>query len=193
MRAAPAVGKISCMSSLSVVVLPAPFGPRKPNTSPRPTCRSSRSSATYGLLRQNPTEQCLVSPSVRIASISRRDTRLLDEVPDGRVKERGTQAGYLDAVEVEGRRAGDAEADRLLDVGPDGLQHLRILRVEVVDLSDLIECRLDLVARHVERLVGEQPRFHLAMLALGPGHPDGRCRLTRHRVIELEPALGFDR
>ena len=38
------VGKISCMSSFSVVVLPAPLGPRKPKTSPCPTCsvRSSR-------------------------------------------------------------------------------------------------------------------------------------------------------
>ena len=32
--ARPAVGKISCISSFSVVVLPAPLGPRKPKTSP---------------------------------------------------------------------------------------------------------------------------------------------------------------
>ena len=35
--AVPLVGYTSCMSSLSVVVLPAPFGPRKPNTSPAST------------------------------------------------------------------------------------------------------------------------------------------------------------
>ena len=32
--ARPEVGKTSCISSFSVVVLPAPFGPRKPKTSP---------------------------------------------------------------------------------------------------------------------------------------------------------------
>ena len=32
--ARPEVGKISCISSFRVVVLPAPFGPRKPKTSP---------------------------------------------------------------------------------------------------------------------------------------------------------------
>ena len=32
--ARPEVGNTSCISSFSVVVLPAPFGPRKPKTSP---------------------------------------------------------------------------------------------------------------------------------------------------------------
>ena len=45
-HARPDVGKISCISSLSVVVLPAPFGPRKPKTSPRATSRVRLSSAT---------------------------------------------------------------------------------------------------------------------------------------------------
>ena len=36
-RASPEVGNTSCSSSFSVVVFPAPFGPRKPNTSPGST------------------------------------------------------------------------------------------------------------------------------------------------------------
>src|SRR5207253_8577257 len=42
-RALPAVGKISLISSLMVVDLPAPFGPIKPNTSPVSTCMFSPS------------------------------------------------------------------------------------------------------------------------------------------------------
>ena len=37
MRALPAFGKSSAISSRIVVVLPAPLGPRKPNTSPSVT------------------------------------------------------------------------------------------------------------------------------------------------------------
>src|SRR6266404_5636437 len=43
-RALPAVGKISRISSLIVVDLPAPFGPINPNTSPVFTCIFSPSS-----------------------------------------------------------------------------------------------------------------------------------------------------
>jgi hypothetical protein len=46
---------MSCISSFSVVVLPAPFGPRKPNTSPVAISSDSASSARYGRLRQKPT------------------------------------------------------------------------------------------------------------------------------------------
>ena len=42
----PAVGRVSPSSSLTAVVLPAPLGPRKPNTSPASTRMSSDSSAT---------------------------------------------------------------------------------------------------------------------------------------------------
>ena len=46
---------MSWVSSLSVVVLPAPFGPRKPNTSFALDCSDRPSSARYGRGRQNPT------------------------------------------------------------------------------------------------------------------------------------------
>ena len=41
----PAVGRMRSSSSRIVVLLPAPFGPRNPNTSPRSTRRSSPSRA----------------------------------------------------------------------------------------------------------------------------------------------------
>ena len=44
-EALPAVGRISSITVRIVVVLPAPFGPRKPNTSPRWTSRSRSISA----------------------------------------------------------------------------------------------------------------------------------------------------
>jgi len=53
--AEPEVGAMSVPSARTVVVFPAPFGPRKPNTSPGATSIVSRSSARYGRLRQKPT------------------------------------------------------------------------------------------------------------------------------------------
>ena len=54
MRADPEVGKIKRKSNFSVLVLPAPFGPSKPKTSPASTLRLSRSSARLTRLRQKP-------------------------------------------------------------------------------------------------------------------------------------------
>src|SRR5688572_4389613 len=54
-RASPEVGASSPVSILMVVVLPAPFGPRKPNTSPRRTAKLTWSTATK-------------SPKVRVRS-----------------------------------------------------------------------------------------------------------------------------
>ena len=59
--AEPAVGAISVPSVRTVVVLPAPFGPRKPNTSPHPTLNETSDSAVRSPKR-------LVSPSTVIAS-----------------------------------------------------------------------------------------------------------------------------
>ena len=58
-RRGPPVGNTSCISSFSVVVLPAPFGPRNPKTSPVSTSSVRRSSARYGRLRQKPTRVVL--------------------------------------------------------------------------------------------------------------------------------------
>src|SRR6185437_10745992 len=67
--ARPDVGNTSCIRSLSVVVLPAPLGPRKPKTSPDSTSRVSRSSARYGRLRQKPDAYSLVSSYVARARL----------------------------------------------------------------------------------------------------------------------------
>ena len=64
LRALPAVGKISCISSFSVVVLPAPFGPSRPKISPRSTRIVSASRARLGRGRQKPARNSLVSASV---------------------------------------------------------------------------------------------------------------------------------
>src|SRR5215204_2257543 len=45
-RPEPALARARPRRSLIVVVLPAPFGPRRPSSSPRPTVRSRPCSAT---------------------------------------------------------------------------------------------------------------------------------------------------
>src|SRR5215470_580856 len=67
MRALPAVGKISRMSSLMVVDLPAPFGPMKPNTSPVSTCMFRPSREVFFRRCRNPWGYSLVRFSVSIA------------------------------------------------------------------------------------------------------------------------------
>src|SRR5258706_924718 len=67
-RALPAVGKISRISSLIVVDLPAPFGPINPNTSPVFTCIFSPSSEVLFLRFKNPKGYSLVRFSISIAA-----------------------------------------------------------------------------------------------------------------------------
>ena len=59
--AEPAVGAINVPSVRTVVVLPAPLGPRKPNTSPHPTLNETSARAVRSPKR-------LVNPSTVIAS-----------------------------------------------------------------------------------------------------------------------------
>src|SRR6185295_2103736 len=107
--ARPPVGKTSCMSSFSVVVLPAPLGPRKPKTSPASTSSVRRSSARYGRLRQNPTAYSLLSSCVASAATSFR-CRALQLDPDRLVEVERRQAALdLHAVDEEGRRRLDPE------------------------------------------------------------------------------------
>ena len=122
MRADPRVGKISCISSFSVVLLPAPLGPRKPKTSPASTLRVSASSARYGRGRQKPTRKSLVKPSVSIAGIGVVGGYLPpDTAPqlpgDGGVEELAAQTRQPHAVHEEGRRAADLQLRALRDVG----------------------------------------------------------------------------
>ena len=60
----PAVGRIRSSISRIVVVFPAPFGPRKPNNSPRGTSRLSESSAS------RPRPYRFVRPSNEMAGFS---------------------------------------------------------------------------------------------------------------------------
>src|SRR5690242_10535923 len=66
-RALPAVGKISPISNLMVVDLPAPFGPIKPNTSPISTCMLNPSSEVLFLRCKKPKGYSLVRSSISIA------------------------------------------------------------------------------------------------------------------------------
>ena len=58
-RPSPLVGNTSCISSFSVVVLPAPLGPRKPKTSPR---RDVDRQAIERAVRARPPETDVSSP-----------------------------------------------------------------------------------------------------------------------------------
>src|SRR5258707_1400989 len=66
-RALPAVGKISRISSLIVVDLTAPFGPINPNPSPVSTCMFNPSSEVFFLRCRNPKRYSLVRFSISIA------------------------------------------------------------------------------------------------------------------------------
>src|SRR6266540_4723185 len=64
MCAVPLVGKMSPISILMVVVLPAPFGPTKPKISPSET-ESVRSWTAWTRRLRNPTSNTFEMPSVR--------------------------------------------------------------------------------------------------------------------------------
>ena len=67
---APDVGRSRFSSSLSVVLLPAPFGPSRPNTPPAGISNDRPSSARCGRGRQKPVRKSLVRRSVRTAVAS---------------------------------------------------------------------------------------------------------------------------
>src|SRR5437762_2948517 len=69
MRAVPAVGNTKPISSLSVVVFPAPLGPRKPKISPSSTLRCNGFKACFGFLRQKPTVYVFSNPRISIAAM----------------------------------------------------------------------------------------------------------------------------
>ena len=184
-RAWPDVGKTSCISSLSVVVLPAPFGPRKPNTSPGSTARDRQSSARYGRGRQKPTCSPWTARGSRLHAWSERRTdlrrvpsayrRQLDGLEHRRAPTFGCAAvacfsscamatsmipaaapRHLDAVDEEGRRRVHAEEAAERGVDLHVGQHPRILRVEVGDAAD-VPHRLLQPVEGQGRLVGEDP------------------------------------
>src|ERR1041385_7749695 len=75
MRALPLEGNTRPISIFRVVVLPAPFGPRKPKISPSSTLRFKGRNASFGFLRQKPTEYVFSSPCISIAAMVK--TRVL--------------------------------------------------------------------------------------------------------------------
>src|SRR3990170_3512547 len=101
---------MSCISSLSVVLLPAPLGPRKPNTSPGSTDSVRPSRARYGRGRQNPTRKSLVRSSVSIAAPKSFSSAQPPQFPgNGGVEELRTQPGKAHAIHEEGRGAADLQ------------------------------------------------------------------------------------
>src|SRR6266404_3800438 len=66
-RALPAVGKMMPISSLMVVLLPAPFGPKNPNTSPSSTCMVKPSSDVFLCKCRNPCGYSLERFSISMA------------------------------------------------------------------------------------------------------------------------------
>ena len=112
--------------SLSVVLLPAPFGPRRPKTPPAGMSRDRSSSARCGRGRQNPRRKSFVSRSVRTtvdmgcASAAcgvlsdDRYASLLQLEGDRQLEVLGGHDAVRqpDAVDEEGRRRVDAQARR---------------------------------------------------------------------------------
>src|SRR4051794_8696731 len=98
---------MSPISIFRVVVLPAPFGPRKPNTSPRLTSNDTSFTAST-LLRKKPSRKVLARRSARITTSAIVSSLEVVAVPVDRAQE-----AFL---EVDPRRVAE-ELLRLLDVG----------------------------------------------------------------------------
>src|SRR5881409_1834822 len=91
--ARPPVGRVSPSSSFTTVVLPAPFGPRKPKTSPAPT-RIDRSATAREVVARDPS-----GPIVRADHLEEHPD---DDRPDQCDDDGGDEAGA--ALEAELRR-----------------------------------------------------------------------------------------
>src|SRR6266851_2149424 len=113
-RAVPPLGGISVASIRSVVVLPAPFGPRKPKISPRRTLRSTPTTASTTRLRlwktrRRPRVSIIGSGSelpIRRDFAGCRDLAACQEIPEGllgRPAARG-QAHHGDGAHDRGDR-----------------------------------------------------------------------------------------
>src|SRR5215469_7204509 len=91
----PTVGSISVASIFIVVVFPAPFGPMKPNTSPRPILRLRSLTAVNR-------PYCLVTPSIRIigASCSRYSTSVSNLFSTSQVNDEHLAEAALDRALV---------------------------------------------------------------------------------------------
>src|SRR2546430_4120073 len=87
MRAVPAVANTKPISSLSVVVFPAPLGPRKPKISPSSTLRCNGFKACFGFLRQKPTVYVFSNPRISIAAMRDSDgspTKIIFKIQSNR-------------------------------------------------------------------------------------------------------------
>src|SRR6185436_4509709 len=141
--ASPLVGNTSCISSFSVVVFPAPLGPRKPKTSPGATSRLRSSSARYGFGRQKPTRKSLLSARVRTAASAKSVGGLLAGLLQFELDHalevlgRHAAAGNAAAVDEERRRRIHPERCPERNIRLHVAHRLLVLRVEVADLGGL--------------------------------------------------------
>src|ERR1039458_3986220 len=113
----PDVGRASVHSTLIVVDLPAPFGPRNANTSPSCTSKLMASTAVKSPNRRvrSRTSTMLVGdgPTEGTASVSR--VTVFDMVPSWPPERRGASvlSSYRASVLGRGNRVGSARPDRL--------------------------------------------------------------------------------
>src|SRR2546430_7429890 len=87
MRSVRAVGTTKPMSSFSVVVFPAPVGPRKAKIAPSSTLRCNGFKACFGFLRQKPTVYVFSNPRISIAAMRDRDgspTKIIFKIQSNR-------------------------------------------------------------------------------------------------------------
>ena len=196
----PTVGKISCISSFSVVVLPAPFGPRKPKTSPVRNVEREPVERAPRPLAPEPDREVLRQLfdldggwHVRSAAPPRR-TRLRS--PAAHFTPACFSSYSIAALKNSGRRPGSftpltkkvgvpvtrsCAPER--DVALDQLDHRREALLEIRDAADLPRPLPRRRTRH-GRLVLEQPLLHLVgpPVLTGEAHGDGRLARTRGAV-----------
>src|SRR6185437_7289086 len=99
MRAAPAVGKVNPIRSLRVVVFPAPFGPRKPKTSPAGTSKWNGLSPTFLVFRQKPTVYVFSSPRISTAAIVVQNSVISDTT--AKANRQVAQVTYSEALNLQ--------------------------------------------------------------------------------------------
>src|SRR2546430_17576674 len=105
MRSVRAVGTTKPMSSFSVVVFPAPLGPRKPKISPSSTLRCNGFKACFGFLRQKPTVYVFSNPRISIAAMRDRDgspTKIIFKIQSNREWQGGYGGHEKEVLRGEG-------------------------------------------------------------------------------------------
>src|SRR5436309_5999088 len=105
MNASPAVGRRTPASMRRVVVLPAPSGPTRPNSSPRPTSKLTPATAVR-------------SPNLRLRPSTRRRGSDMGSSPDRRLHLRQPDVGRQAGLELVGGVLEDAHLDGVDELDP---------------------------------------------------------------------------